>query len=83
MPVGSVAGGEGPADGFDAEAILDRGVLGQVLGVVVIVELEVLDRPIEKKGNEGQKKTNLPDQRQAGGIESRNWTLHSSGSITK
>ena len=63
MPIGGIAGFEGPIDGCGGEAVLDIGIFGQILGIVIVIELEVPDGPIESKGNEREEQADLPGGR--------------------
>ena len=49
VPISGIARLEGPFYRRASEAVPDMGIFSHILGVIVIIELEMPDRPIEGK----------------------------------
>ena len=57
MPVAGVAGGEGPGNGVARDAMLDGKVQQDVIGIVVVDEVEMGRGPVNGEGDEGKEQT--------------------------
>ena len=68
MPVARVAGGEGPANILAGQPGMDPGIVRDVLGVIVVVEFETGDRPIQDEGDEGEKRADVSVAAETGGM---------------
>jgi hypothetical protein len=68
MPVARVAGGEGPENVFAGQPGVDLGIIRDVLGVIVVVEFETGDWPIQGEGDQGEKHADASIAAETGGL---------------
>ena len=57
MPIARMIGLEGPGQTVAGDAMLDGGIINNVIRIVVIDEVEMGRRPVQRQGDEGKQKT--------------------------
>lgn len=82
VPIGRIASCKGPPDRLYGQSILNPRVLGDILGVIEVVKLVALNRPIKEDRDKAQQEADYSNAGRIAGITILRFERHSCGSIS-